>query len=149
MPIKNINQIKAMLPHRYPFLLIDKVLDYEAKKSLTAVKNVTVSEPFFQGHFPEKPIMPGVLIVEAMAQASAILGMLSINDTPEEGALYYLVGVDNARFRRAVEPGDQLIIEVEFVTVRRKIWKFSTSASVDKKTVASADLLTTVADLKS
>ena len=146
MPIKNINQIKDMLPHRYPFLLIDKVLDFEAKKSLTAVKNVTVSEPFFQGHFPGKPIMPGVLIVEAMAQASAILGMLSIKDTPEEGALYYLVGVDNARFRRRVEPGDQLIIEVEFVTVRRNIWKFSASASVHKKTVASADLLTTVAD---
>ena len=149
MPIKNINQIKDMLPHRYPFLLIDKVLDFEAKKSLTAIKNVTVSEPFFQGHFPEKPIMPGVLIVEAMAQASAILGMLSIKDAPEKGALYYLVGVDNARFRRAVEPGDQLIIEVEFVTVRRNIWKFSACANVDKKMVASADLLTTVADLES
>jgi len=149
MPVKNINQIKDMLPHRYPFLLIDKVLDYEAKKSLTAIKNVTVSEPFFLGHFPEKPIMPGVLIVEAMAQASAILGMLSIKDTPEKGALYYLVGVDNARFRRTVEPGDQLIIEVKFVTVRRNIWKFSASTSVDKKMVASADLLTTVADSES
>lgn len=140
------NQIKNYLPHRYPFLLLDKVIAFEANEKLTAVKNVTVNEPFFQGHFPEKPVMPGVLIVEAMAQASAMLGLLSGADAEQEGKLYYLVGVDKSRFRKTVGPGDQLIIESRFISVRRNIWKFSCKAEVDGKLVADTDLLTTIAD---
>ena len=146
MTILNSDQIKNLLPHRYPFLLLDRVIEFEKNKYLTAIKNVTANEPFFQGHFPEQAIMPGVLIIEAMAQASAILGELSMDTSPQEGALYYLVGVDKARFRKIVEPGDQLSLKVDFVTVRRNIWKFSATARVDKSIVASAILLTTVTD---
>ena len=145
----NLNQIKELLPHRYPFLMIDRVTGFVPGKSLTAVKNVTNNEPYFPGHFPSKPLMPGVLIVEAMAQAAALLGILSGAEPKREDGqdtLYYLVGVDNARFRKPVEPGDQLLIEVDFITVRRNIWKFSARSSVDGKVVASADLLTTIAD---
>src|SRR3990172_445652 len=117
----DINVIKNYLPHRYPFLLIDRIVDHEKDKFLTALKNVTMNEPFFLGHFPAKPIMPGVLIVEAMAQASAILGNLSMQDRPEDGSLYYLVGIDKARFRQIVVPGDQLLLKVDFLTVRRNI----------------------------
>jgi 3-hydroxyacyl-[acyl-carrier-protein] dehydratase len=142
------NIIKNYLPHRYPFLLIDRIIDYERNNFLTALKNVTVNEPYFVGHFPAKPIMPGVLIVEAMAQASAILGNLSMNegDRPEEGSLYYLVGIDKARFRRIVVPGDQLSLRINFLTVRRNIWKFAATASVGDRAVASAEFLTTVVD---
>ena len=142
----DINEIKNYLPHRYPFLLLDKVLDYVPGESITALKNVTVNEPFFHGHFPQEPLMPGVLIIEAMAQAAAILGVISGAESREAlgDVLYYLVGVDNARFRKTVLPGDQLIIEVKFNTVRRNIWKFSATAKVDGKLVASTDLLTTV-----
>ena len=146
MPVLYPNEIKNLLPHRYPFLLIDRVLDYELNKSLQALKNVTVNEPYFQGHFPMKPVMPGVLIVEALAQAAAILGSLSLSGTLEIEPLYLLVGVDNARFRQPVEPGDQLIINVDFLTVRRKIWKFSTCGTVAGKKVASAEILTTIVD---
>ena len=142
----DLNVIKNYLPHRYPFLLLDRILDYEVDKTLTAVKNVTVNEPFFLGHFPEKPIMPGVLIIESMAQASAILGNLSMQDRPPDGSLYYLVGVDKARFRQIVVPGDQLIMEINFLTLRRNIWKFSGTAKVGDKLVASAEFLTTVVD---
>jgi len=140
----NINQIKNVLPHRYPFLLIDRILDCEAYKSLTAIKNVTMNEPCFQGHFPDKPIMPGVLIIEAMAQAAAILGEKSLQEEPDSDAIYYLVGVDKARFRKIVEPGDQMLIKVDFLTVRRNIWKFSSTANVNGSVVASAEFLTTV-----
>jgi 3-hydroxyacyl-[acyl-carrier-protein] dehydratase len=146
MPTIDINEIKKLLPHRYPFLLLDKVIDYEAGVSLQAIKNVTVNEPFFQGHFPVKPIMPGVLIVEALAQASAILGFVSIEEKPEKEELYFLVGVDRARFRKPVEPGDQLILETRHLSVRRNIWKFDTVAYVNDKKVASAEILTTVVD---
>ena len=142
----DVNVIKNYLPHRYPFLLIDRILDYEKDKYLTALKNITVNEPFFLGHFPTKPIMPGVLIVEAMAQASAILGNLSMQDRPQDGSLYYLVGIDKARFRQIVVPGDQLVMKVDFITVRRNIWKFSAVATVGDKCVASAEFLTTVVD---
>ncbi|OGT81847.1 MAG: 3-hydroxyacyl-[acyl-carrier-protein] dehydratase FabZ [Gammaproteobacteria bacterium RIFCSPLOWO2_02_FULL_52_10] len=142
----DINVIKNYLPHRYPFLLIDRIVDYEKDKYLTALKNVTMNEPFFLGHFPAKPIMPGVLIVEAMAQSSAILGNLSMQDRPEDGSLYYLVGIDKARFRQIVVPGDQLLLKVDFLTVRRNIWKFSAAATVEGKIVASAEFLTTVVD---
>ena len=142
----DINEIKNYLPHRYPFLLLDKVLDYVPGESITALKNVTVNEPFFHGHFPQEPLMPGVLIIEAMAQAAAILGVISGAESREAlgDVLYYLVGVDKARFRKTVLPGDQLIIEVKFNTVKRNIWKFSATAKVDGKLVASTDLLTTV-----
>lgn len=146
MPVLDTNEIKNLLPHRYPFLLIDRVLDYELNKTLTAVKNVTVNEPFFQGHFPDKPVMPGVLIIETLAQAAAILGSLSLADKPEVESLYFLIGVDKARFRQTVEPGDQLIINVDFLTVRRNIWKFSTYATVDGIKTASAEILTTIVD---
>ncbi|MGH8247737.1 MAG: 3-hydroxyacyl-ACP dehydratase FabZ [Gammaproteobacteria bacterium] len=142
----DISQIQNLLPHRYPFLLIDRVVDFVPMERIRAIKNVTINEPFFTGHFPQKPLMPGVLIIEAMAQAAAILGELSGAEAHAEGVLYYLVGVDNARFRRTVSPGDQLLIEVTFQTVRRNIWKFSATTRVGDTLVASADLLTTVSD---
>ncbi|MCS3902528.1 3-hydroxyacyl-[acyl-carrier-protein] dehydratase [Methylohalomonas lacus] len=142
----DIDKIKACLPHRYPFLLIDKVLDYDPHKSLTAIKNVTVNEPFFQGHFPNKPVMPGVLIIEAMAQATGLLGCISAENDRADDSLYYLVAVDNARFRHPVEPGDQLVINVDFEKARRGIWCFKVKATVDKEVVASADLMTTKKD---
>jgi len=149
MTVLDINQIKNYLPHRYPFLLLDKVTACVPGESITAIKNVTINEPFFLGHFPQQPLMPGVLIVEAMAQAAAILGVISgaesrVDDLDD--TLYYLVGIDKARFRKTVQPGDQLVIEVRFITVRRNIWKFTGTASVDGKIVANTDLLTTVAD---
>ena len=117
----DIHQIRKFLPHRYPFLLIDKVTSYEPFKSIVAVKNVSVNEPFFLGHFPVKPIMPGVLIIEAMAQAAALLGCVSTTDVNRDGQLYYLVGVDKVRFKRPVEPGDQLVLTVEFEKVRQNL----------------------------
>ncbi|MGK0296899.1 MAG: 3-hydroxyacyl-[acyl-carrier-protein] dehydratase [Gammaproteobacteria bacterium] len=151
MTVIDINQIKNYLPHRYPFLLLDKVLDCVPGETITALKNVTINEPFFHGHFPQKPLMPGVLIIEAMAQAAAILGVISGAESRDDldDVLYYLVGIDKARFRKTVQPGDQLIIEVRFITVRRNIWKFSATASVDGKKVANTELLTTVADPES
>ena len=146
MPQLDVDQIKKALPHRYPMLLLDKVTDYEPGVFLTAIKNVTVNEPFFQGHFPQQPIMPGVFIIEAMAQASAVLGLLSAEGEQHWNKLYYLVGVDKARFRKTVGPGDQLVVEVKFVALRRNIWRFSCVAKVDGTTVADADLLTTIAD---
>lgn len=141
-----VNEIKEILPHRYPFLLIDRVLEIVPGQRIRALKNVTVNEPFFPGHFPQKPLMPGVLIIEALAQAAAILGELSAAEGHADGVLYYLVGIDNARFRRPVGPGDQLLLEVNFQTVRRNIWKFSGTASVGDMVVASTDLLTTVSE---
>ena len=149
MTLLNANQIKNYLPHRYPFLLLDRIISCVPGVSIVALKNVTVNEPFFLGHFLQRPLMPGVLIIEAMAQAAAILGVLSGAESRKDeldDTLYYLVGVDKARFRKTVEPGDQLIIEVKFVTVRRNIWKFSAIASVEGKVVANCDLLTTVAE---
>ena len=146
MPELDIEQIKKALPHRYPMLLLDRVVDYTPGESLTAIKNVTINEPFFQGHFPQRPIMPGVLIVEAMAQATAVLGLLSEEGSGHWNKLYYLVGVDKARFRKTVGPGDQLVLEVKFVALRRNIWRFSCTAKVNDITVADADLLTTIAD---
>lgn len=146
MNLFDIDKIKACLPHRYPFLLVDKVLSYEPGKSLVAVKNVTFNEPFFQGHFPNKPVMPGVLIIEAMAQATGLLGCLSTDNKEADDSLYYLVGIDKARFRRPVGPGDQLIITVEFEKARRGIWCFEVTAKVDDEMVATASLMTTKKD---
>jgi len=142
----DIQKIKEYLPHRYPFLLVDKVSDYEPKEYITAIKNVTFNEPCFQGHFPENPIFPGVLIIEAMAQAAALLGIVSMEEVPDAGAIYYLVGVDKTRFKKTVHPGDQITLNVKFIKVRNNIWRFSAIATVDKKLVASAELLTTVSD---
>jgi 3-hydroxyacyl-[acyl-carrier-protein] dehydratase len=139
----DIHQIRKILPHRYPFLLIDKVTSYEPYKSLVAIKNVSVNEPFFLGHFPVKPIMPGVLIIEAMAQAAAVLGCVSTAEVNRDGHLYYLVGVDQVRFKRPVGPGDQLVITVEFEKVRQNLWKFRARANVTDDLVAIAELLTT------
>jgi len=139
----NINEVKNFLPHRYPFLLIDRVLDIEVGKSLTAIKNISFNEPQFTGHFPSQPIMPGVLIVEALAQATGILAFKSEVGRPQEGQIYMLVGVDNARFKRMVEPGDQLKLVVEVLTVKRGIWKFKGVAYVDDKVVTSAELMCT------
>jgi len=139
----NINEVRNFLPHRYPFLLIDKVLDFEIGESLTAIKNVSFNEPQFTGHFPSQSIMPGVLIIEALAQATGILAFKSEVGRPQEGQIYMLVGVDNARFKRIVEPGDQLTLKVEVMTVKRGIWKFRGIAYVDDKVVTSAELMCT------
>ena len=143
MSTMNISEVKNFLPHRYPFLLIDKVLSFEVGKRLTALKNITFNEPQFTGHFPSQPIMPGVLIIEALAQATGILAFKSEVGKPQEGQIYMLVGVDNARFKKMVEPGDQLILEVEVLTVKRGIWKFKGSAYVDDKLVTTAELMCT------
>ncbi|RKZ49591.1 MAG: 3-hydroxyacyl-[acyl-carrier-protein] dehydratase FabZ, partial [Gammaproteobacteria bacterium] len=111
------------------------------------IKNVTYNEPCFQGHFPDIPIFPGVLIIEAMAQAAALLGCISMEEKPDTGAIYYLVGVDKARFKKTVHPGDQIMLDIKFIKLRKGIWRFSATASVDDKIVASAELLTTVADV--
>ena len=134
-----------ILPHRYPFLLIDKVTECEPGNKIVAYKNVTVNEPFFQGHFPQKPVMPGVLIIEAMAQATCILALES--EQVSNSAIFLLVGVDKARFKRQVEPGDQLVLEMEFVKRRRDLWVFTGSAKVDGKVAASAEIMCTAREL--
>ncbi len=137
----DIHQIFQHLPHRYPFLLIDRVLDCVEGQSLVAIKNVTINEPFFQGHFPHRPIMPGVLILEAMAQATGVLAFKSGQAKPENGSLYYLVGVDKARFKQPVEPGDQLLIEVKLIRILRGVWMYEATSKVDGKLAASAELM--------
>ncbi len=139
----DIFDVLRYLPHRYPFLLVDKVMSCEPGKSLRAVKNVTINEPFFQGHFPERPVMPGVLILEALAQATGVLGIKTMGDPPSEESMYFFVGIDNARFKKPVGPGDQVILDVELLKVRRQIWVFHGKASVDSKLVAAADLMCT------
>ncbi len=145
--IFDIEKIKNILPHRYPFLLVDRILEIDGYKRIKALKNISVNEPFFPGHFPNKPIMPGVLIVECFAQAAAILGANGLEEgILNENSLFYLVGIDNARFRKPSGPGDQLIVEVEFITMKRNIYKYDAKAYIDSKLVASAELLTTVMD---
>lgn len=143
----DIEKIKTILPHRYPFLLIDRVLEVDTDQYIKVLKNITVNEPFFQGHFPSKSIMPGVLIIEAFAQAAALLGANEIDEGRiNDDTLFYLVGIDKARFRKPAVPGDQLIIEVKLITERRNIWKYHASAFVESRLIASAELLTTVMD---
>ncbi len=139
----DIHEVRKYLPHRFPFLLIDRVLDYQADATLTAVKNVTINEPFFPGHFPNKPVMPGVLILETIAQACAILSMKTMNVVPTENSVYYFVGVDKARFKRAVEPGDQMRVEVKVKRKMKGIWLFEGTASVDGEICCSAELMCT------
>lgn len=138
----DINQIREYLPHRYPFLLVDRVVDLDLDaKQIRAYKNVSINEPFFNGHFPQFPIMPGVLIIEAMAQAAGILGFKMMDVKPADGVLYYFVGSDKLRFRQPVVPGDQLILEAKFISCKRSIWKFSCKATVDGKEVCSAEII--------
>jgi len=133
----DVQEIKEYLPQRYPFLLVDRVLEMELGKSITAVKNVTVNEPFFEGHFPHQPIMPGVLIIEALAQAAGVLGFKSQEKKPSDGYLYYFVGADEVRLRRPVVPGDQLILKAEVITNRRGIYKFASKAMVGDELVGT------------
>ena len=135
----DISKIRTLLAHRYPFLLLDKVIECKPGESIIAQKNVTINEPFFQGHFPEFPVMPGVLILEAMAQATGVLAMETAPETAE--SLYYLVGIDKARFKKPVIPGDQLFFEMTLTSQKRGFWKFSGVAKVDDKVVASADFI--------
>lgn len=137
--VLTINEIKDLLPHRFPFLLIDRVTDFEEGKYLHAIKNVSVNEPQFQGHFPQLPIFPGVLILEAMAQATGLLAFKTFG-TPKENELYYFASIDEAKFRKPVTPGDQLMIEVEFLKERRGIALFNGVAKVDGDVVCSAQL---------
>lgn len=137
----DIHEIFHHLHHRYPFLLVDRVLDYKVGEFLIAIKNVTYNEPFFQGHFPQRPVMPGVLLIEAMAQATGILSFKTAKAQPESNSLYYLVGVDKARFKQPVEPGDQLLIEVKLIRTTRGVWKYAATTKVDDKLVASAELM--------
>jgi 3-hydroxyacyl-[acyl-carrier-protein] dehydratase len=137
----DIGEIMKYLPHRYPMLLIDRVVEFQLGESLVAIKNVSYNEPYFQGHFPNRPIMPAVIILEAMAQATGILVLRSMDKLPSEKSIYYFVGIDGARFRRPVEPGDQLRIEVKLLRSSRGIWKLRSDATVNGDTVASGDLM--------
>ena len=140
----NICEIKEYLPHRYPMLLVDRVLSYEEGKTITAIKNVTVNEEFFNGHFPHKPVMPGVLMIEAMAQTAALLSFKTMGIKPDENSVVYFVGIDNARFKRPVGPGDQLKMDIEIVRVSRGIWKYKAVGSVDGQVAVEADLMCTI-----
>ncbi|TDJ18474.1 MAG: 3-hydroxyacyl-ACP dehydratase FabZ [Gammaproteobacteria bacterium] len=137
----DIGEIMKYLPHRYPMLLIDRVVEFHHGKSLVALKNVSYNESYFQGHFPNRPVMPAVIILEAMAQATGILVLRSMDKLPSEKSVYYFVGIDGARFRRPVVPGDQLRIEVNLLRSSRGIWKLRSEASVAGDVVASGDLM--------
>lgn len=141
MGTMNVNEIKNYLPHRYPFLLVDRVVELNEGENITAIKNVTVNEPFFNGHFPGEPIMPGVLIIEAMAQATGLLGFRTMGEEPQKDMLYMLVAVNKAKFKRQVVPGDQ--VELKATLLKRKgiMWVFDAQAVVDDKIVASAELM--------
>lgn len=141
MSTLDIHEILQHLPHRYPFLLIDRVLECEPGKFLIGIKNVSYNEPYFLGHFPHHPVMPGVLILEALAQATGILAFRTVGKVPDKDSLYYFVGVDKARFKQPVGPGDQLRLKVEVIRNLRGIWKFDGEASVDGKVVCSAKIM--------
>ena len=141
-----IDEVLGHLPHRYPFLLVDRVIECIPGKSLVALKNVTINEPFFPGHFPHRPVMPAVLILEAMAQATGILALRTLDRLPSRDEMYYFVGVDNARFRHPVEPGDQLVIEIDLIRTTRNIWKVAGRGRVGERLVASADLMGALRD---
>lgn len=144
----DIHEILEYLPHRYPFLLIDRVLELEEGKEITAVKNVTINEPFFPGHFTYHPVMPGVLVVEALAQAAAILSFKTMKSKPSDDSVYYFAGIDNVRFKKPVSPGDQLILKVKIDRIMRGIWKYNAQALVEDAVVAEADLLCTLKMIK-
>ncbi|MBB5209948.1 3-hydroxyacyl-ACP dehydratase FabZ [Microbulbifer hydrolyticus] len=140
----DVQEIRQYLPHRYPFLLVDRVVELEEGKSIKGYKNISINEEVFNGHFPQAPIFPGVMIVEALAQVSGILGFKTLGQKPEDGYLYLFAGIDNVRFKRQVIPGDRLQLESEVVSERRGIWKFAGKASVDGELAASADILCAV-----
>lgn len=137
----DIHSILKSLPHRFPFLLVDRVIQYVPMESIIAIKNVTINEPFFQGHFPERPVMPGVLMIESLAQAAAILAYLSMQGTNEAGGLYLFAGVDHVRFRRIVEPGDQLRLEVKLLQKRASLWRLDAKAYVENDLACQAEIL--------
>lgn len=137
----DVYEVLKHLPHRYPFLLVDRVTDYKEGEYLIGIKNVSYNEPYFPGHFPHRPVMPGVLILEALAQATGILAYKSTGKTPSEASLYYFVGIDKARFKQPVEPGDQLQLEVRVLKTMRGVWKFDGKALVDGKVVCEAELM--------
>jgi len=143
----DIHEVLKYLPHRYPFLLIDRVLVFTKDESLTAIKNVTINEPFFQGHFPNRPVMPGVLMIEAMAQACAILSFKSMDTLPSKNSIFYFVGIDKARFKRPVEPGDQLVINVSTKRQMKGIWQFETNARVGDELCCTAELMCTYKEI--
>jgi 3-hydroxyacyl-[acyl-carrier-protein] dehydratase len=137
----DISEIRNYLPHRYPFLLVDRVVELTPGETIVAYKNLTVNEPFFGGHFPDKPVFPGVLLVEAMAQAAGILGFRTMNKRPADGSIYYLVGADHLRFKRPCVPGDRVMLRASILSDRRGIWKFKVSSDVDGELAASATVL--------
>ena len=137
----DINGIMRTLPHRYPFLLVDRVLECVRGQSIRALKNITFNEPFFTGHFPHRPVMPGVIIIEALAQAAGLLAFLSADEIPDDNTRFYFVGIDKARFRRPVEPGDQLILRARFERSFKGIWRLATVAEVAGKEVAHAQIM--------
>jgi 3-hydroxyacyl-[acyl-carrier-protein] dehydratase len=137
----DITDIRKYLPHRYPFLLVDRVVEINVGQSIVAYKNLSVNEPFFNGHFPDKPIFPGVLLLEAMAQAAGILGFCSQGKTNEDGSTYYFAGADDVRFRRPCVPGDRVMLRATVLSQRRGIWKFDVSSDVDGELAASATIL--------
>jgi len=136
----DIHRILKQLPHRYPFLLVDRVLELEKGKRIKALKNVTINEPFFEGHFPHRPVMPGVLMIEALAQAAALLSFDALDAAPDDGMIYYFAGMDGVRFKRPVEPGDQLILEAELVRMKAGIFKFKVRATVEQELAVEAEL---------
>ena len=140
----NIHAILKQLPHRYPFLLVDKVVELERNARILAVKNVTFNEPFFMGHFPGRPVMPGVLMPEALAQAAGLLAFDAMGQVPDENNIYYFVGIDSARFKRPVEPGDQLLLEASIDRIRGGIWKFKGVARVGDEIACEAELMCTM-----
>ncbi len=140
----DIHQILKQLPHRYPILLVDRVLELEKGVKIRAIKNVTVNEPFFTGHFPHRPVMPGVLMLEALAQAAALLSFDALGATPDDNTVYYFAGIDGARFKRPVEPGDQLILEVAIDRMKAGIFKFKARALVGEEVAVEAELMCTM-----
>jgi 3-hydroxyacyl-[acyl-carrier-protein] dehydratase len=142
--LMDIHQIIKKLPHRYPFLLVDRVIEFEKDVRIKALKNVTINEPFFNGHFPNRPVMPGVLMLEALAQASALLSFSSEGETSDGSRLYYFAGIDGARFKRVVEPGDQLVLESTITRKKGAIYKYATRATVDGELAVEAELMCTV-----
>ena len=140
----DIHDILKQLPHRYPFLLVDRVLAYEKGKSIRSLKNVTINEPFFVGHFPHRPVMPGVLMLEAMAQSAALMSFATMDAAPDDSTVYYFAGIDGARFKRPVEPGDQLIMDVEVLRHKAGIYKFKGIARVGEEIACEAELMCTM-----
>jgi len=137
----DVSEIREYLPHRYPFLLVDRVVELNLGESIVAYKNLTINEEVFQGHFPDIPVFPGVMIIEAMAQAAGILGFKTMDKKPQDGSIYYFVGSDNVRFKRPVVPGDRLMLEAKILSEKRGIWKFECKATVDGELASSGVIL--------